>query len=155
MSGILEVETISEGVVFMSGPALRQLFSHRAIHEGGLTGAVMKTKDMMDHLKQGELETANLAADDLIDYWKTRVISHADAEESGFYKEIAQENPELQEAVVMLTRDHDLLRIIVKDIEELRVEEGLSPSVLHKYHALIVVNEIHSRDEERLLFEEQ
>lgn len=139
----------------MSGPALRQLFSHRAIHEGGLSGAVMKTQDMMDHLKQGELETANLAADDLIDYWKTRVISHADAEESGFYKEIAIENPELQEAVIMLTRDHDLLRIIVKDIEELRVEEGLSPSVLHKYHALIVVNEIHSRDEERLLFEEQ
>lgn len=139
----------------MSGPALRQLFSHRAIHEGGLSGAVMKTQDMMDHLKQGELETANLAADDLIDYWKTRVISHADAEESGFYKEIAKENLELQEAVIMLTRDHDLLRIIVKDIEELRVEEGLSPSVLHKYHALIVVNEIHSRDEERLLFEDQ
>ena len=46
------------------------------------------------------------------------------------------------------------MRIIVEDIEKLRVEEGLSPSVLHKFHALIVVNEIHSRDEERLLFAE-
>jgi hypothetical protein len=42
----------------------------------------------------------------------------------------------------------------VNDIEELRAEDGLSPSVLHKFHALKVVNEIHSRDEERLLFTE-
>lgn len=138
----------------MSGPALRQLFAHRAIHEGGLSGAVMKTTDMMDHLRQGELETANLAADDLLDYWKTRVISHADSEESGLYKEIEQENPDMKSVITMLTRDHDLLRIIVKDIEALREEEGLSPSVLHKFHALMVVNEIHSREEERLLLSE-
>lgn len=136
----------------MSGPALRQLHAHRAIHEGGLSGAVIKTEELMGHLREGEVETANLAADDLIDYWKTRVISHADAEESGFYLEIAEENPELQEAVTMLTRDHDLLRIIVKDIETLREEEGLSPQVLQKFYALQIVNEIHSRDEERLLF---
>ncbi len=138
----------------MSGPALKQLHSHRAIHEGGLSGAVMKTTDMMDHLRQGELETAQLAADDLIVYWETRVISHADAEESGFYKEIAEENPELQDQIIMLTRDHDLMRIIVQDIKTLRETEGLSPNVLHKFHALMVVNEIHSRDEERLLFTE-
>lgn len=136
----------------MSGPALRQLHAHRAIHEGGLSGAVIKTEELMGHLREGEVETANLAADDLIDYWKTRVISHADAEESGFYLEIAEENPELQEAVTMLTRDHDLLRMIVKDIETLREEEGLSPQVLQKFYALQIVNEIHSRDEERLLF---
>ena len=32
----------------MSGPALRQLHAHRSIHEGGLSGAVTKTSDMMD-----------------------------------------------------------------------------------------------------------
>ncbi|MHA6259423.1 hypothetical protein ACXYMX_05845 [Sporosarcina sp. CAU 1771] len=136
----------------MSGPALRQLHAHRAIHEGGLSGAISKTSNMMDYLKQGDLETAEKAANDLIDYWKTRVISHADAEESGFYLEIANENPELKESITMLTRDHDLLRIIVKDIEEIRETEGLSPEVLHRFHSLMVINEIHSRDEERLLF---
>ena len=141
-------------MIEMSGPALKQLHAHRAIHEGGLSGAIGKTSDMMDLLKQGELETAINAADDLIDYWKTRVISHADAEEGGFYLEIAEQNPELKDSITMLTRDHDLLRIIVKDIEDLRVEEGLSPGVLHRFHALMVVNEIHSRDEERLLFAE-
>lgn len=137
----------------MAGPALKQLFSHHAIHEGGLSGAVQKTEAMMEFLQQGELETANQAADDLIDYWLTRVISHADAEEDGFYQEMVAAKPELKDVISQLIRDHDLLRIIVKDIQELREKENLSPAVLHKFHALIVVNEIHSRDEERLLFE--
>jgi len=136
-----------------SGPALKQLSSHHAIHEGGLSGAIDKTNDMMEYLKKGDLETANRAADALIDYWLTRIIAHADSEEAGFYEEVATKKPELKETVVQLTRDHDLMRIIVKDIEVLREEENLSPGVLHRFHSLLVVNEIHSRDEERLLFE--
>jgi len=81
------------------------------------------------------------------------VISHADAEEEGLYLEIKNENPELKEAIIQLTRDHDLLRIIVEDIETLRDIEKLSPTVLQKFYALLVVNEIHSRDEERMLLE--
>ncbi|MFS0574913.1 hemerythrin domain-containing protein [Sporosarcina sp. 179-K 3D1 HS] len=137
----------------MTGPALKQLHSHRAIHDGGLSGAIDKTEVMMDFLKQGDLESANKAADELIDFWITRVISHADAEEEGLYKEIAAQHPELKEAIVQLTRDHNLIRIIVNDIQKLREQEGLSPNVLHKFHALLVVNEIHSRDEERMLLE--
>lgn len=136
----------------MAGPALKQYHSHRAIHEGGLSGAIGKTEGMQEFLRHEDLASANRAADDLIDYWKTRVISHADAEEEGFYGEIVEQQPELKDAVTQLTRDHDLLRIIVKDIEELREKEGLSPTVLQRFQALIVVNEIHSRDEERLLF---
>ncbi|WP_318614307.1 hemerythrin domain-containing protein [Sporosarcina sp. YIM B06819] len=135
-----------------SGPALKQLSSHHAIHEGGLAGAIDKTNDMMDYLKKGDLETANKAADALVDYWTTRIIAHADSEEAGFYDEVATKKPELRDTVIQLTRDHDLMRIIVKDIGELRATENLSPAVLHRFHSLLVVNEIHSRDEERLLF---
>lgn len=138
----------------MSGPALKQLQAHRAIHEGGLTGAVSRTEDLVEALQEEDLKAANEVADDLIDYWKTRVISHADAEEEGFYRDVLEEQPELQEAITQLTRDHDLLRIIVNDIEELRKAEGLSPAVLQKLYALLVVNEVHSREEERLLFSE-
>ena len=88
-----------------------------------------------------------------MDYWKTRVISHADAEEDGFYGEIVEQQPELKDAVTQLTRDHDLIRIIVKDIEEIRKKDGISPAVLQRFQALIIVNEIHSREEERLLFQ--
>ena len=137
----------------MTGPALKQLHSHRAIHDGGLSGATDKTEVMMDFLRQGDLKSANEAADELLDFWITRIISHADAEEEGLYKDIAEQNPVLKEAIIQLTRDHDLLRIIVEDIQELRKQEELSPNVLHKFHALLVVNEIHSRDEERMLLE--
>lgn len=137
----------------MSGPALKQLQAHRAIHEGGLSGAVTKTELMIEFLQEGDMKSADRAADELIEYWKSRVISHADAEEEGLYLDIKKENPELETAIIQLTRDHDLIRIIVKNIEELRETEKISPTVLQKFYALLVVNEVHSRDEERLLLE--
>lgn len=137
----------------MSGPALKQLHAHRSIHEGGLSGAVTKTELMIEFLQEGDMKSADRAADELIEYWKSRVISHADAEEEGLYLDIKKENPELETAIIQLTRDHDLIRIIVKDIEELRKTEKISPTVLQKFYALLVVNEVHSRDEERLLLD--
>ena len=76
---LIERVTIGSGYI-LSGPALKQLQAHRAIHEGGLTGALDKTERLMGLLREGDKEMAERAADDLIDYWKTRVISHADAE---------------------------------------------------------------------------
>ncbi|MDV6378118.1 hemerythrin domain-containing protein [Sporosarcina sp. GW1-11] len=138
----------------MSGPALRQLHSHRAIHEGGLSGAVMKTEDLIGYLQQGEVEMVNQACDHLLDYWKTRVISHADAEEEGFYKQVLEENPELEREIIQLTRDHDLLRLLVSDIEAARKKDlNVTAEIMQKFHALLVVNELHSREEERLLFQ--
>ncbi|GKV66438.1 MULTISPECIES: hemerythrin domain-containing protein [unclassified Sporosarcina] len=137
----------------MSGPALRQLHSHRAIHEGGLSGAVMKTEDLVEYLQQGDQQMAGRACDELLDYWKTRVISHADAEEEGLYKEILSENPELEKDIIQLTRDHDLMRLAVQDIDTLREEDSvITPEIMQKFYGLMVINELHSREEERLLF---
>lgn len=139
----------------MSGPALRQLHSHRAIHEGGLSGAVAKTDELIESLREGSEDAVNEACDELIEYWKTRVISHADAEEEGFYKQVVEEDPALQEAVIQLTRDHDIMRFTVQDIEELRKDNAaVTPEIMQKFYALLVVNELHSREEERLLFTE-
>ncbi|MDY7993033.1 hypothetical protein UY286_20265 [Paenibacillus polymyxa] len=138
----------------MGGPSLRQLHAHHAIHQGGLSGALDKTREVEELLEAKEFKVARQAADHLIEYWETRILSHADAEEEGFYQEMAEKKPELQEAVVKLTRDHDLLRIIVKELKAMIREEGLTPEVLQQFHALLVVNAIHSREEERLLFEE-
>ncbi|UQZ36689.1 hypothetical protein C2I18_26050 [Paenibacillus sp. PK3_47] len=138
----------------MPGPSLRQLHAHHAIHQGGLSGAVSKTEEVEELLEAREFEVARQAAEHLIEYWETRILSHADAEEDGFYHEMAEKNPGLLDAIAKLTRDHDLLRIIVEDVKVLLAEEGLTPEVLHQFHALLVVNAIHSRDEERLLFAE-
>ncbi|RAZ68338.1 hemerythrin domain-containing protein [Planococcus maitriensis] len=138
----------------MSGPSLRQLHAHHAIHEGALSGAIAKTEEMEDLLRAKEFEVARQAADHLVEYWETRIISHADAEEEGFYQEMLEKDPGLEEVVEKLSRDHDLLRIIAKDIKEMLTEKGLTYEVMQQFHALLVVNAIHSRDEERLLLEE-
>ena len=138
----------------MAGPSLRQQHAHHAIHQGGLSGAVAQTDKVIELLVTNEDEAALKEAFVLIDYWETRILSHADAEEDGFYQETLERNPDLQAAVANLTRDHDLLRIIVQDVKNQLNEEGLVPEVIQQFHALLVVNAIHSREEERLIFGE-
>lgn len=140
--------------MIMSGPSLRQLHAHHAIHQGALSGALTKTEEVEDLLRAKEFEVARQAADHLLEFWETRIISHADAEEEGFYQDMIQQKPELEKAVIDLTRDHDILRIIAADIKQLLVEEGLSYEVMKQFHALLVVNAIHSREEERMLLQE-
>ncbi|OWA37466.1 hypothetical protein B9G55_05270 [Saccharibacillus sp. O16] len=138
----------------MGGPSLRQPNAHHAIHEGGLSGAIDKTEELEALLAAGKMEAARTAADQLVGYWVTRILSHADAEEEGFYEEMAGSDPDRCLSIIKLTRDHDILRMVVADIVSRLDDEGLTPEVMHRFHALIVVNEFHSREEERLLFEE-
>lgn len=134
------------------GPSLRQLHAHHAIHEGGIAGAIEKTELYEQLIQKNEQELAGEALEELLDYWETRIISHADAEEDGFYQEVVERNPDLQNTITKLMRDHDLLRIIVKDIRQLREADGLVPEIMKMLESLIIVNEIHSRDEEKFLF---
>ncbi|MGG0821922.1 hypothetical protein ABE099_03515 [Paenibacillus turicensis] len=134
------------------GPSLRQLHAHHAIHEGGIAGAIEKTELYEQLIQKNEQELAGEALEELLDYWETRIISHADAEEDGFYQEVVERKPDLQNTITKLMRDHDLLRIIVKDIRQLREADGLVPEIMKMLESLIIVNEIHSRDEEKFLF---
>lgn len=140
--------------MIMSGPSLRQLHAHHAIHQGALSGALTKTEEVEDLLRAKEFEVARQAADHLLEYWETRIISHADAEEEGFYQEMLEQKPELKETVADLTRDHEIMRLVAADIKKLLVEEGVSYEVMKQFHALLVVNAIHSREEERQLLQE-
>lgn len=95
---------------------MRQLHAHHAIHQGGLTGAIALTEKMEELMREKAFEEARQEAGQLIEYWETRILSHADAEEEGFYQEIVEKNPNLRDAVVKLIHEHDLLRIIVKNV---------------------------------------
>jgi hypothetical protein len=139
----------------MSGPSLKQLHAHHAIHAGALAGAVAKTEQLKQYILEGNNDQINKAVYDLIDYWETRVISHADAEEEedGFYEEILELKPSLKDEITALKRDHDILRVITQEIREM-MGNGFTDEVLERFLALIIVNEIHSRDEERILLED-
>ncbi|TKJ92749.1 hypothetical protein PaeCFBP13512_05185 [Paenibacillus sp. CFBP13512] len=138
----------------MSGPSLRQLHAHHSIHEGGLSGAITKTEELEEFMQAGEHVVAKYAAHHLIDYWETRIISHADAEEEigGFYDEKLTQQQELATAIIQLKRDHDLMKMILKNIKDTLATEELNDALLQQFQALIVLNNLHSREEERLLF---
>ncbi|GGJ70307.1 hypothetical protein GGR02_002156 [Anoxybacillus voinovskiensis] len=135
----------------MSGPSLRQLDAHRSIHDG----AFIEAKHLTDLLEKLYEEKKNDAlqevADTLVEHWEMRVLAHAQSEEEGFYKEKLEGEPQLVEIIAMLKRDHDLLRMIVAEIKQ-RMQTEVNRDVLDRFRALLFINEIHSREEERLLF---
>ncbi|WP_165769111.1 hemerythrin domain-containing protein [Virgibacillus profundi] len=139
----------------ITGPALRQLRSHRSIHEGAYAEARDIT-DVTDRLFYDDRKEDCLkAANALVEYWETRVIAHADTEDEGFYKELLEKRPEITKEVHMLSRDHDLFRKIVGNIkEQLEEKKMVTKEIVNQFHALLVIKEIHNKGEEDNLFTE-
>ncbi|HLR08075.1 MAG TPA: hemerythrin domain-containing protein [Bacillota bacterium] len=138
-----------------TGPALRKVTSHRSIHDGAWAEARDLTLVVEKLYHDDRQEECLKAANMLIDHWEKRVIAHADAEEEGLYQEILRENAHMEKDIHMLTRDHDLLRVIVNQINtELKQSDTVTKDIINQCHALLIVNEIHSRSEENKLLED-
>ncbi|MFD2761754.1 hemerythrin domain-containing protein [Lentibacillus juripiscarius] len=135
----------------MAGPALRKVDSHASIHEAALQEARELTNVYANLLKSGETDNALETAFILLEHWETRTLAHADAEEKGLYKEISETSPELHDHIVALTRDHDLLRSLAREINSILEHDGATYSALQRFQALILVDEMHNEEEERIL----
>ncbi|WP_138417513.1 hypothetical protein [Aquibacillus sediminis] len=135
----------------MSGPALRKLDSHSAIHEAALQEARELTNVIGNLLKEDDEERALETAFIAIEHWETRTLAHADAEEKGLYKELAKESQELHDAVTGLTRDHNLMRKLVQQIKDILDQDGINEQVVHHFHSLILVDELHNEEELKVL----
>lgn len=135
----------------MSGPGLKNIDSHSAIHEAALNEAIELNEILEALVKNDELEKALKTAYVVVEHWESRILQHATAEEEGLYKDLVEESPALKDKVIALTRDHDILRILVREIKEALDDEGFSASVLQRFHALVLVDIIHNRDEESIL----
>ncbi|TDM49423.1 hypothetical protein ETI06_07730 [Macrococcoides goetzii] len=138
------------------GPSLRQLHAHKQIHDSGLGLAVNMTDELIRTYQNGNMDEIIQEVIALVDFWESRVISHADAEEEedGFYSEAERQRPELHDKVQQLTRDHDIMRQIVAKIKSQMEDEGFSTQIIDYFRSLIIVNEIHSRDEETYLLQD-
>lgn len=139
-----------------TGPALRKLASHRAIHDG----AYGEAKELMDVIvklyEEERKEDTITAAKVLIEYIEERLISHADAEEEGLYLEIKKENPELEKEIHMLTRDHDLERIIFDKLKkQFDNHQFVTKDLIYLFNALLIINNIHNRSEETMLLQDK
>lgn len=138
----------------MTGPSLKQLHAHKQIHDTGLALAVQMTDDLIMNYKDYDEATLKQEILAVVDFFESRIISHADTEEEaqGFYSEVVAENPEKAESVIQLKRDHDIMRQIITQVKY-QIEQGFSTNIFDYFRSIIIVNEIHSRDEERLLLQ--
>ena|SRR5699024_7502208 len=135
----------------MSGPALKHAHSHAAIHEAAYIEAKELTDLLEKVLKDEKKDKALELAYVVVEHWETRTLRHADSEEEGLYKEITEEQPELKDDIVALTRDHDILRLLVAEIKEMLAAGKVDDEVLQRFQALTLVNLLHNQKEEEIL----
>lgn len=133
------------------GKGLKHVDSHAAIHEAALNEArelnEILGKLVSNHQMDKALEIAYIA----VEHWETRTLRHADAEEKGLYKELVEEKPELKEEVIGLTRDHNILRYLIKEIKQTLESDGFTREVLEMLHTLVHVDHYHNQEEEKIL----
>ena len=136
-----------------TGPALRQLDSHRAIHDAA-HAQVKELTEMVQQLFDEEREEDCLnVANVLIQYWEEKIIAHADAEDEGFYSELLQSKKVPEKDLYMLMRDHELFRLIIADLKEkLNERNKVDQKDVKTFHTLIILNEYHHIGEEYKLF---
>ncbi|TRM12517.1 hypothetical protein FH966_12870 [Lentibacillus cibarius] len=135
----------------MSGPALKRIDSHSAIHEATLNEAIELTNMLEKIVDNSQEEKAMELAYVLLEQWETRTLAHAEAEEEGLYKDLVEDNPELKDDIVALTRDHDLLRLLVAEVKQLLPEHGVNSDVVQRFHSLIIVDQLHNQKEMEVL----
>ena len=135
----------------MSGPSLTKRQSHHVIHEAAFAEAEELTRLLHQASLAGDRERALQLAGVLVEHWQTRTLRHAEAEEQGWYRELARERPELQADILQLTRDHDLLRTMLGEIEQIVAARGWVAGVVERFEAMLLLNAIHSRTEEQRL----
>ncbi|MCL6632063.1 MAG: hemerythrin domain-containing protein [Alicyclobacillus herbarius] len=151
----------------MSGPALKQMDAHRAIHDAAAEEAAELT-ELLRHLLQAQAwEKAEEMAYILVEHWQTRTLRHAGEEEAGFYLEVCQHHPEKAGDIAALTRDHDLMRTLVAEIEARLAAWNATENrtvlddpdtwsgLLSRFETLNWLVVMHSREEERRLLETQ
>ncbi|WP_077358148.1 hemerythrin domain-containing protein [Virgibacillus halodenitrificans] len=136
----------------MSGPALRKIDSHSAIHEAALNEAIELTNLLDQLVIKEQYKKALEVGYILVEQWETRTLRHAEEEEAGLYKEILKDKPDLQSEITALTRDHNLLRIIIKDIKEkFNEEKTISDNIVQLFQSLIIIDELHNQKEMEVL----
>lgn len=135
----------------MSGPGLKKFDTHHAIHQAAYHDAMVLTQVLRQLLQSGETQQAYTVAGLLVEHWLTRTLQHAKAEESGWYREIAAESSDLADQVIRLTRDHDLMSLLVSEIQETLAQQGFTYGIVERFEALLLINTIHNHAEEQVL----
>jgi|SRR5699024_52089 len=136
-----------------SGPALKQLTAHRAIHDGAQVQAKNLTADVMQLFHAKEMEECLKAAKSLVQHWEEKVVAHADAEDEGLYQDLLEGDEVPDKGLYILMRDHDLFRKITAQIKDKLEKQGkVTQENIYEFTSLIIINDFHHQGEEETLF---
>lgn len=136
---------------YVSGPGLKSIDSHAAIHEAALNEAIEINDILSKLMEEKQMEKALEVAYIAVEHWETRTLRHADAEERGLYKDLIEKSPTLKDNVIELTRDHNIMRYLVNSIKQKLEKDGMNQRVLEKFHTLVHVDVYHNLEEEKIL----
>ncbi|PGS78521.1 hypothetical protein COC69_15095 [Bacillus cereus] len=131
----------------MSGPSLKKRDAHSSIHEAALNEAKELRELFYRCLHKNQTEEAIQIAEIIIEHWESRTLKHAESEEEGLYKDIVEENNEMEKIVIQLTRDHNLMRRIVEEMKERLQTKKPDERMIMLIDSLIIIDEIHNDDE--------
>lgn len=134
-------------VITLSGPSLKKKDSHSSIHEAALNEARELGELYRKCLEDGQKEKALQVAEITIEHWELRTLKHAESEEEGLYKELVEENPELEKTIIQLTRDHDLMRRVVDQMKELLQKDDPDDRMITLMDGLVIIDMLHNEDE--------
>lgn len=138
----------------MSGPALRQVSSHRAIHEHARQEIAEVLAAAKHVLNRGDLARFIEVAEVFLEVAEARVLIHAHEEESGLYGEWLKADPQFVSRIDTLKEEHGELRRCAVEVEEAMVE-GRHPIALKLMTEFIATLQSHSDHEEAALIELQ
>ena|SRR5699024_6790541 len=138
----------------MTKSSLRDLEAHKALHDeisGGAEEQLESMKTLLNKLEHKELAEE---MESFIEYVEESVLGHAKQEEAsgGLYESIERDDSKTVEKIRRLRRDHELIQVMVDRMkEELSHDEVDFQKLIDHSVSIILVDEIHSRDEEDLL----
>ncbi|HIW13728.1 MAG TPA: hypothetical protein H9891_11305 [Candidatus Salinicoccus stercoripullorum] len=138
----------------MDNLPLNDYSAHKDLHDEILGGAEEQLESMKTLLNKLEHKELADEMESFIEYVEERVLGHFDEEEtdSGLYDRAVGREPALHDKVQRLKRDHELIRMMVGRMkEELSKDEVDFQKLIDHSVSIILVDELHSRDEENLL----
>ena len=142
---------LSGGMCELSGPALTIRDSHHAIHEAAFLEAEELTVELRRCVIARDEKVGMEIISMLMEHWQHRILCHATEEEEGLYQDIGGRWPKSTSLIATLIRDHELLRILVMEIQTLLDTRRWTAGIVERFEALLLINAIHSRQEEEQL----
>jgi hemerythrin superfamily protein len=136
------------------GPSLADGEVHGDIHSAARSEMEAGMELLCTAVHQLEEATSLWIARALAEGWRQRVLTHAQAEEEDLFPLVAARYPDHAATLAALTRDHELMRLLLEEAErELDVQGKVTPGALDRFSALLHLQRQHSSYEEQSLLE--